>query len=92
MDKYQIIIRPLVTEQGTHQSQALRAYPFEVHPKANKTQIKLAIQDIYNVKVMDVRTANHKGKPRRRGRAIGRTSKWKKAVIVLREDDHIDLF
>lgn len=92
MDKYQIVIKPLVTEQGAHQATTFGAYPFAVHPKANKTEIKQAIEKIYNVKVTDVRTANRKGKPRRRGRVQGHTAHWKKAVIVLHKDDHIDLF
>lgn len=92
MDKYQVIIRPLITEKGTHQGQSLRAYPFQVHRQANKIEIKQAVEDIYNVKVLDVRTANRKGKPRRRGRTQGLTASWKKAVVVLHEDHHIDLF
>ena len=92
MDKYQIVIRPLITEQSTHQSTALGAYAFQVHPKANKTEIKQAVEQIYNVKVVDVRTSNRKGKPRRRGQTMGTTSHWKKAVVVLSDDHHIDLF
>lgn len=91
-DPYRIVVRPLITEQGTHQAETLRAYPFQVHPEANKTQIKDAIERIYNVKVIDVRTANRKGKPRRRGRSTGVTSHWKKAVVVLDEHSRIDLF
>lgn len=92
MDPYQIVIKPLITEQGTHLAETMRAYPFQVHPKANKVQIKQAVEKIYNVKVTDVRTANRKGKPRRRGRTRGITANWKKAVVVLREDCRIDLF
>ena len=92
MDKYQVIVRPLITEKGTHKAETLRAYPFAVHPKANKTEIKQAVEKIYNVKVIDVRTANRKGKPRRRGYSHGATANWKKAVVVLHEDDRIDLF
>ena len=92
MDKYQVILRPLVTEQGTHQARTLGAYPFAVHPKSNKAEIRNAIENIYNVKVTDVRTANRKGKPRRRGRTHGHTAHWKKAIVVLHKDDHIDLF
>ena len=92
MDNYQIVIKPMVTEKGTHQAEALHAYPFEVHPRANKIEIKNAIEKIYSVRVTDVRTSNRKGKPRRRGRQIGHTAHWKKAVVVLHEDDHIDLF
>jgi len=89
---YRTIIRPLVTEKGTHQSQSLKAYAFEVAPDTNKTQIKQAVEKIYNVKVLEVRTANRKGKPRRTGYKIGKTRHWKKAVVVLHPDHHIDLF
>ena len=89
---YSIIIRPLVTEKGTHQSQALNAYAFEVAADANKSQIRQAVEKIYNVKVIEVRTANRKGKPRRTGKTFGKTRHWKKAVVVLSEEHHIDLF
>ncbi|HOB75745.1 MAG TPA: 50S ribosomal protein L23 [Phycisphaerae bacterium] len=103
MDIYHTIIRPLVTEKGTHQSQksheqtATRparggAYAFQVHPKANKTQIRHAVEKIYNVRVQSVRTATRHGKRRRYRMSIGRTSDWKKAVVVLHPDYHIDLF
>jgi len=89
---YGVIVKPLVTEKGTFQSQALNAYAFEVAPDANKTQIKLAVERIYDVKVVEVRTANRKGKPRRTGMRWGKTRHWKKAVVVLHPDHHIDLF
>lgn len=92
MDNYNIIIRPLVTEQGTHLANTKGAYSFEVHKNANKVQIKDAVEKIYNVKVRKVRTANHKGKVRRKGRTFGVTSSWKKAVVFLKPDFHIDLF
>jgi large subunit ribosomal protein L23 len=68
------------------------AYSFEVNRRANKAQIKNAVEKIYNVKVQKVRTANYKGKHRRRGRAVGRTPSWKKAVVFLDPEFHIDLF
>jgi large subunit ribosomal protein L23 len=89
---YNVIIRPLVTEKGTHQSQRHNAYAFEVNAEANKAQIRQAVEKIYSVKVLEVRTANRKGKPRRMGRKMGTTSHWKKAVVVLHSDQHIDLF
>jgi len=92
VDDYSIIIRPLVTEQGMHFANAKNAYSFEVNKKANKIQIRNAVERLYGVKVTDVRTANVKGKPRRRGRYIGTTKSWKKAVVVLHQDYHIDLF
>ena len=92
MDDHNIVIRPLITEQSMHFANARGAYSFEVNKKANKIQIKNAIEHLYNVKVVDVRTANKKGKLRRKGKNIGMTSSWKKAVVVLNEEHHIDLF
>jgi large subunit ribosomal protein L23 len=92
MDDYSVIIRPLITEQGMHFANVKSAYSFEVNKKANKIEIKAAIEKIYNVKVDKVRTAIRKGKFKRRGRHIGRTSDWKKAVVFLDPEYHIDLF
>jgi len=89
---YNIVIRPLVTEKGTHQSQTRNAYAFQVATKANKIQIRHAVEKLYGVRVVDVRTAMRKGKPRRTGYRWGTTSHWKKAVVVLHEDDHIEMF
>ena len=92
MDDYNVIIKPLVTEQGMHFANTKNAYSFQVNKDANKIQIRNAIEKLYGVKVLDVRTANYLGKPRRRGRMFGLTRNWKKAVVVLHEDYHIDLF
>ncbi len=92
MDDYSVIIRPLITEQGTHLAGTKGAYSFEVNKRANKTQIKKAVETLYNVKVDKVRTANRRGKQRRRGRNFGTTASWKKAVVYLGPDYHIDLF
>ncbi|MFQ5804938.1 MAG: 50S ribosomal protein L23 [Phycisphaerae bacterium] len=97
MDLYHVIIRPLVTEKSTHQAtynSASRggAYSFEVHPEANKTQIKDAVQKLYGVRVLSVRTSNRQGKLRRYRWRWGRTRKTKKAVVVVDRDSHIDLF
>ena len=92
MDNYQVIIRPLVTEQGMHFASTRGAYSFEVNRSANKTEIKNAVEKIYGVKVDKVRTANRKGKYRRKGRNYGLTSSWKKAVVYLKPEYHIDLF
>ena len=92
MDVHNVVIRPLITEQGMHFANTKGAYPFEVNSKANKAQIKNAVEEIYGVKVHKVRTANRKGKHRRRGRIVGKTANWKKAVVFLEPDNHIDLF
>jgi large subunit ribosomal protein L23 len=92
VDDHNIVIKPLVTEQGMHFASKYNAYSFEVNKKTNKTQIAQAIERLYNVKVESVRTSNRRGKLRRRGRSMGMTRSWKKATVVLHEDYHIDLF
>jgi large subunit ribosomal protein L23 len=92
MEDYNVIVRPLITEQGMHFANIKGAYSFAVNRRANKTEIKNAVERVYGVKVDKVRTANHRGKRRRRGRTSGTTSSWKKAVVVLKPDYHIDLF
>jgi large subunit ribosomal protein L23 len=92
MDDHDIVIKPLITEQSTHFANNKNAYSFEVNTMANKIQIKGAVERLYSVKVRDVRTANRKGKPKRRGRFMGKKADWKKAVVVLDEQYHIDLF
>ncbi|MCY2952738.1 MAG: 50S ribosomal protein L23 [Planctomycetota bacterium] len=92
MDNTNVIIKPLVTEKSTHQQTSLNAYAFHVHQKANKRQIKQAVEQIYSVKVLEVRTMNRKGKPRRTRYKETKTSGWKRAVVVLDENSRIDLF
>lgn len=92
MDEYGIIIRPLITEQGIHLANVKGAYSFEVNKGANKIQIKEAVEKIYGVRVRKVGTATRKGKYRRRGRIFGKKPSWKKAVVYLKPDYHIDLF
>jgi large subunit ribosomal protein L23 len=92
MHSNDIIIKPLVTEKSTHQQTTRNAYAFQVHPEANKHQIKDAIERQYQVKVMDVRTMNRKGKPRRTKFKMTTGSDWKRAVVVLDENSRIELF
>jgi len=92
VDDYSVIVRPLITEQGTHFANTRGAYSFQVHNDANKIEIKQAVERIYNVKVRKVRTANYGGKARRKGKTMGWTADWKKAVVFLKPDYHIDLF
>ncbi len=97
MDIYHTIIKPLITEKSTHQTRQSTAkeggaYSFQVHPEANKAQVKDAVQKIYNVRVLSVRTSNKQGKVRRFRYKLGRTRQTKKAVVVLDKDSHIDLF
>lgn len=92
LEPYQIILRPLVTEKGTHQSERYNAYPFEVHPQATKEDIKKAVESLWTVRVTKVRTQTRKGKPRRHRAAMGRTSDWKKAIVELHSEDRIAFF
>jgi len=84
---YQIIRRPIITEKGLGAKELHRTVVFEVAAGANKTEIKQAVQQIFKVKVEDVRTANFHGKFRRRGRAEGYRRDWKKAYVKLAPGD-----
>ena len=92
MDNINVIIKPLITEKTTYLQQTRNAYAFKVHRDANKPQIKKAVEQLYSVKVTDVRTMNRKGKPRRSRAKMTKTSDWKKAIVVLAEDSRIELF
>jgi large subunit ribosomal protein L23 len=92
MNTTNVIIKPLITEKSTHQQATRNAYAFQVSPDANKFQIRQAIEQQYGVKVVDVRTMNRKGKPRRSRYRMTTTSAWKKAVVVLDENSRIELF
>lgn len=92
LEPYQVILRPLVTEKGTHLSEKLNAYSFEVHPQATKTDIKAAVQQLWDVRVVDVRTQTRVGKPRRHKMTVGHTRSWKKAVVKLHDEDRIAFF
>jgi large subunit ribosomal protein L23 len=92
MDNISIIIKPLITEKTTHQQETRNVYAFQVAQHANKVQIRHAIEQLYNVKVLDVRTLNRKGKPRRAGYRMAKTSEWKRAIVTLAEDSRIELY
>src|SRR5438093_13784367 len=89
LEPHQIILRPMVTEKGTHQStnEHHNAYSFEVNLWANKTQIKHAVQELFNVRVLAVRTQLRLGKVRRYRFRQGKLSNWKKAIVKLHADD-----
>jgi large subunit ribosomal protein L23 len=87
-----VIIKPLVTEKSTHLQQTRNAYAFQVHRNANKPEIKKAVEAIYNVKVVEVRTMTRKGKPRRTKFKMTHGSDWKRAIVVLDENSRIELF
>jgi len=82
---YDVIIRPIITETSMDDT-ANKKYTFKVQKKANKTQIKLAIEEIFGVKVEKVNVMNLQGKMKRMGRNVGRTADSKKAIVTLTPD------
>jgi len=92
MNHYRIIEKPLMTEKCTDCRDAHNVYIFKVHKKATKHQVKESIEKLFSVKVLDVRTINVLGKPRRRGRSVGRTPSFKKAYVRLSEGQTIPIF
>jgi large subunit ribosomal protein L23 len=91
MDHSQVIIRPVVSEKS-YVLAAAGKYTFRVHPDAHKTQIRQAIESLFDVGVLEVRTMSVKSKPKRRGQIHGRTRSWKKAIVQVREGDSIPIF
>jgi large subunit ribosomal protein L23 len=91
MDPTQVIIRPVVSEKSYVLADAGK-YTFRVHDKAHKTQIRQAVETMFDVKVTDVRTISVKSKPKRRGQTAGRTRTWKKAIVQVRAGDTIPIF
>ncbi len=87
-----IIRRPLITEKSTRQKEDARQYAFEVLRDANKIEIQSAVERLFKVKVLQVRTSNVLGKVKRLGKRYGSRPDWKKAIVTLREGDRIDFF
>ncbi len=91
-EEYRIIRRPIVTEKGSTLKDDNNQLVFEVSPDANKPEIRKAVEKIFKVTVLSVRTQNRQGKRKRMGRTTGRRRSWKKAVVTLKEGDRIDFF
>ncbi len=91
MNAREVLIRPVVSEKS-YELLAANKYTFRVHPRAHKTQIRQAVEEVFSVRVSDVRTLSVKSKPKRRGYTSGRTRQWKKAVVELHPEDSIELF
>lgn len=97
MDIYHTIIRPIITEKSSHQARSGNeqrggVYTFEVTQHANKAEVRDAVEKIYNVKVVDVRTQNREGKARRWKQFYGKKPMVKRAIVTVGKDSHIDLF
>ena len=91
VDASQVIIRPVVSEKSYVLASAGK-YTFRVHPDAHKTQVRQAVETLFDVKVLSVRTQSVKSKPKRRGLTSGRTRQWKKAIVQLGAGDEIPIF
>jgi large subunit ribosomal protein L23 len=92
MDPHQIIIRPVISEKSYNLIESDGQYTFQVDRRANKNQIKRAVENAFDVSVAKVNTVNVKSKPKRQGLTRGRTATWKKAVVKLVEGERIELF
>lgn len=92
MNTRDVIRGPMVTEKGTLVGEVANQVVFRVDPRANKVEIRRAVEEVFSVKVTAVRTARHLGKVKRVGRNVGRRPGWKKAYVTLAEGHHIDFF
>ena len=92
LSPYQVVLRPLVTEKGVHRVERNNQYAFEVNPLADKEDVRSAVEELFDVKVLKVRTQNRKGKPRRYRFRQGMKKSWKKAIVTLGPEDRIDFF
>lgn len=91
MNPRSVLIRPVVSEKS-YALLTANKYTFRVHADAHKTQIRHAVEEVFGVRVTDVRTMSVKSKPKRRGYTSGKTREWKKAIVQLHPDDSIELF
>jgi large subunit ribosomal protein L23 len=92
LETYHIIRRPIITEKGSTLKDENNQLVFEVNLGANKSEIKKAVEKLFKVTVMSVRTQNRLGKRKRLGRSVGRRKHWKKAIVTLKEGHRVDFF
>jgi large subunit ribosomal protein L23 len=92
MTAYEILERPIITERASSLQERFNQVAFRVKRDANKYQIRDAVETLYGVKVVNVRTMNMPGKLKRRGSSVGRRPAWKKALVTLKQGDGIDFF
>jgi large subunit ribosomal protein L23 len=92
MMDYDLLRRPLITEKTNIQKEVSNQVTFEVDRRANRVEIKRAIEKIFKVNVVSVRTMQVKGKRKRRGRILGKRRDWKKAIVTLKPGDRIEFF
>jgi len=89
---HSVVVRPIVTEKGVRDQTENNTYPFQVHREATKEDVKKAIEEIFNVHVVRVRTINMRGKPRRVRHKYIHLPTWKKAIVKIRDGESISVF
>lgn len=92
MDIYKVIIEPHIAEKANLQKELHNQVTFKVHRRANKVEIRQAVEILFKTKVLDVKTQNIRGKKRRVGRKTGKRPDWKKAVVKLAPGKNIEFF
>lgn len=92
LEPYQVVVKPLVTEKGVEDSNENNAYAFEIHKLATKSDVRRAVEELFDVKVVKVTIQNRKGKPRRTKQGFSHTASWKKAIVKLDDEHRIDFF
>ncbi|MEW6111493.1 MAG: 50S ribosomal protein L23 [Thermodesulfobacteriota bacterium] len=91
-EEYQIVRRPIVTEKSSIMKDEGNQIVFEVDPRANKSEIKKAVEKLFKVTVLSIRTQNRLGKPKRLGRTTGKRKDWKKAIVRIKEGQRVEFF
>ncbi len=89
-NQFQVIKKPILTERATALKEDRNQVVFKVHPKANKLEIKEAVEAIFKIKVREVNTLNYKGKPKRLGVHSGKRAAWKKAIVTVVKGEKLD--
>lgn len=92
MDVYKVIKEPHITEKGSLQKETNNQISFKVDRKANKVEIRRAVETLFNAKVLSVNTMNMKGKKRRLGKTSGKRPDWKKVIVKLAPGENIEFF
>jgi len=88
----EVLLAPVVSEKSYAQIESRNTYSFRIHPDAHKTQVRQAVEELFNVKVVKVNVSKVQSKPKRRGMSRGRRPGWKKAIVQLQPGDSIEIF
>jgi large subunit ribosomal protein L23 len=92
MTPHEILRKPVITEKSTIQKEANNQFTFEVDRRANKVEIRRAVEQVFNARVVNVRTIRMNGKVKRFGRTLGKRRNWKKAIVTLAQGEHVEFF